>query len=237
VDESIADTAWVTSARPPGPLTGDDHASRWAALVLDPDTSSVARARRWARETVEGWQADGQEWTVSQLLTEIVTNAVLHADTRFRVRLEQDLGTRRLRCEVTDTSAVRPRLRHHGAEATTGRGLQMVAELAQGWGVVAMDGGKTVWFELDADADLRRDSDAGFSAESWLSELASPSLTPPPTGARDLTTPANRARPGGTARRRPARLALPASLARAPWRPALPLLSVLSVLSQGRPAA
>src|SRR5436309_831391 len=110
---------------------------------------SVATARRWARETVEAWDADGQEWSVTQLLTEIVTNAVLHADTRFRVRLEQDLGSGRLRCEVTDTGAARPRLRHHSAEATTGRGLRMVADLARGWGVVALDGAKTVWFELD----------------------------------------------------------------------------------------
>jgi hypothetical protein len=194
VDGSTADEAWVTSARPPDPAAGGDGGSRWAAVVLEPDTASVARARRWARETVEAWDADGQEWTLSQLLTEIVTNAVLHADTRFRVRLQQDLGTRRLRCEVTDASAVRPRLRYHSPEATTGRGLQMVADLARVWGVVPMDGGKTVWFEVDADADVRLGSDGGFS-EQWF---GSPAPAPPPSPAPPLMPrrSAGRAHPG-----------------------------------------
>jgi anti-sigma regulatory factor (Ser/Thr protein kinase) len=190
VDGSGADTAWVTSPGVPDPVSGSDLASRWAAVVLEPDTVSVSTARRWARETVEAWDADGQGWSVSQLLTEVVTNAVLHADTRFRVRLEQDLGTGRLRCEVTDTGAARPRVRHHSAEATTGRGLQMVADLARGWGVIAFDGAKTVWFELDPDADLRLSSDGGQGDGSWPGELG----LAEPTG-RDSAGPTGRSRP------------------------------------------
>jgi anti-sigma regulatory factor (Ser/Thr protein kinase) len=162
----MADTAWATSARVPDPAAGHDGGRRWAVLVLEPETASVARARRWARQVLAGWHADEQEWTLSQLLTEVVTNAVLHADTRFRVRLERGAHTDALRCEVTDTSAVRPRRRQHSHEATTGRGLQMVADLSRRWGVVSVDGGKTVWFEVDPDADLRLTD--GVLADDWL---------------------------------------------------------------------
>ena len=217
MDGPGADAAWVSSPRVPDPASGDGSGRRWAALVLEPETMSVASARRWAQLTVEAWDADGQEWTLAQLLTEVVTNAVLHADTRFRVRLEQDLGTRRLRCEVTDASAGRPRLRHHGAEATTGRGLQMVADLARGWGVTRLDAGKTVWFEVDPDADLRLVSD-GELAESWLEGAEATASTVPddadrgpalaaPTGwtvlAGRVTTsaPGTATRSGGPGRR------------------------------------
>lgn len=221
MDGPGANAAWVSSPRPPDPASGDGSDRRWAALVLEPDTMSVARARRWALETVEAWDADGQEWTLGQLLTEVVTNAVLHADTRFRVRLEQDLGTRRLRCEVTDASAGRPRLRHHSREATTGRGLQMVADLARGWGVVGLDGGKTVWFEVDADADLRLVSDGEF-ADAWLEGADGATPPGPDDAGRGQTPTARNGRTGVMALsvppgpRRPTAAVVPAGRLRLP---------------------
>jgi anti-sigma regulatory factor (Ser/Thr protein kinase) len=115
----------------------------------------VAEARRWARAILMAWDADDLEWELSQLLTEVVTNAVLHAGTMLRVVLEQDAASGRLRCEVTDGSPAQPRVRRHSAEATTGRGLQLLESVATSWGVQPVSGGKTVWFALDGEGGGR----------------------------------------------------------------------------------
>jgi anti-sigma regulatory factor (Ser/Thr protein kinase) len=120
-----------------------------AVFAGDARTATVAEARRWARGILTAWDADDLEWELSQLLTEVVTNAVLHAGTALRVVLQQDAASGRLRCEVTDGSPVRPRVRRHSAEATTGRGLQLLESVATSWGVEPVTAGKTVWFELD----------------------------------------------------------------------------------------
>ncbi len=123
-----------------------------------PQTSTVAAARRWARGELESWDADGFEWELSQLLTEVVTNAVLHARTAVHVVLEYDGDSGRVRCEVTDGSPVMPRVRRHSLEATTGRGLRLLDQVASTWGTSRAGDGKTVWFEVDgtggADVDI-----------------------------------------------------------------------------------
>ena len=121
-----------------------------AAVTLEPEARSVVEARRAAREALQAWDVEACEWVVSQLVSELATNAVLHAGTVFRVVLT--LRKRRLRCEVIDGSDRPPRLRHYTAEASTGRGLRLVDKLSSAWGVVPGPRGKTVWFELDTDA-------------------------------------------------------------------------------------
>ena len=80
------------------------------------------------------------------LVSELVTNAVLHA--RSRSRLTIDSNGERVRVTVEDESAVAPRLREYGPEAATGRGVLLVDRLSTNWGVDFDDGGKRVWFEL-----------------------------------------------------------------------------------------
>lgn len=154
-----------------------------AAVTLDPDARSVVEARRAAREALQAWDVESCEWVVSQLVSELATNAVLHAGTVFRVVLT--LRKRRLRCEVIDGSARPPRLRHYTAEAATGRGLRLVDKLSSAWGVVPGPGGKTVWFELDTDAgdDLPEpDLDAFLDAADL--DLPQVRTTPPAASAR-----------------------------------------------------
>jgi anti-sigma regulatory factor (Ser/Thr protein kinase) len=122
---------------------------RRAVFTGEGRTATVGEARRWARGVLTAWDADGLEWELSQLLTEVVTNAVLHAGTAVRVVLEQDVASGRLRCEVSDDSPVRPRVRRHSTEATTGRGLQLLDSVASAWGVELLGTGKTVWFQVD----------------------------------------------------------------------------------------
>jgi anti-sigma regulatory factor (Ser/Thr protein kinase) len=153
--------------------TGAQGDSHRAVFTGDARTATVAEARRWARGVLTAWDADELEWELSQLLTEVVTNAVLHAGTSLRVGLEQDAASGRLRCEVTDGSPVRPRLRNHSAEATTGRGLQLLETVAASWGVQPASAGKTVWFELDGEGGGRGERPGGEDLAALLEELAS----------------------------------------------------------------
>jgi PAS domain S-box-containing protein len=80
------------------------------------------------------------------LISEVVTNVVLHARCRPVVRLSLVGDT--LRVEVDDTSPTIPSRRRYELDAATGRGLALVDSLATAWGAVPTASGKTVWFEL-----------------------------------------------------------------------------------------
>lgn len=120
-------------------------------MSFSPELSSVTDARRFLRRTVEGWDAQGWEWSASQVLTELATNAVIHARTQFDVELEFD--GRVLKICVADGSARLPLQRSYSNQATTGRGVTVVRSLAQSWGVETRPNGKTVWCAVVADGD------------------------------------------------------------------------------------
>jgi len=128
--------------------SGQGEGRRWASLELDVSSESVPEARAWARRLAEQWELGDLDWALLQLVTELVTNCVLHARTPSVVRIEQEVGTAALRCEVSDLSRLRPRRRAHSSGATTGRGLQMLERLSSSWGVQLTPTGKTMWFEL-----------------------------------------------------------------------------------------
>ena len=64
------------------------------------------------------------------------------------VRVKVWVTAETLRVEVEDGSTVMPARRHYAATAGTGRGLQLVRDLADRWGASERPGGKVVWFEL-----------------------------------------------------------------------------------------
>ncbi len=144
-------------------------------LTLAPVTSSVAAARGFLTRTLEEWSRsdpawESVEWPAVQALSELATNAVLHAATEFTVVLDQDAGA--LRMEVRDRS---PRALHqhrYGLQATTGRGLALVGTLSRDWGVaVGADGGKVVWcLVAPADGDGALDL-ADFLSDEERAEL------------------------------------------------------------------
>jgi PAS domain S-box-containing protein len=84
--------------------------------------------------------------TASLLVSEIVTNALVHAGTPVDVAFSFVDGG--LRVEVSDGSPHAPARRGYGPNAGTGRGLMLLEELVDEWGVVVGDPGKTVWFQL-----------------------------------------------------------------------------------------
>ena len=82
------------------------------------------------------------------LLSELVTNAVLHAGTEIEVEVQLDGDI--LRVEVRDGDPRLPTVRHYSLLSGTGRGLALVAETARSWDVEPLPTGKRVWFELEA---------------------------------------------------------------------------------------
>lgn len=83
------------------------------------------------------------------LVSEVVTNSLLHAGTEIHLSCQPSgVG---VRVEVFDGSPLVPTVRHYDPEASTGRGLALVSALAASWGVDCEDGGKTLWFELGND--------------------------------------------------------------------------------------
>lgn len=156
-----------------------------AALTLPGQTRSVAASRRFAREVLSEWAADDLEWVVTHVLSELVTNAVIHAASRCIVRLEID--DERLRLEVTDGSRQVPRRRHYSEEATTGRGLGLVEDLTLAWGVLFTASGKTVWCEIARPAD-----GSHVTVENLFARAERPGLGPTATGRglRSAHTPA-----------------------------------------------
>lgn len=107
---------------------------------------SVAAARRFLADAVDGCLDEDQLDTATLLVTEVVTNAVLHAQTDLSVHVVVD-GSGVL-VEVEDSSPEGPLRRSHSEESVTGRGLELVEGLADDYGVLATSNGKAVWFTL-----------------------------------------------------------------------------------------
>jgi len=123
-------------------------------LDLEPAPASVQRARRWVSEALtvlgRGDLVDSAELGVSEL----VTNAILHAAPPIAVRVR---GTKaHPRVEVQDHSQHPPEINSEMTEddhllSTIGRGLGIVALYSATWGSEIAADGKTVWFEPCAD--------------------------------------------------------------------------------------
>ncbi|MDP9071818.1 MAG: PAS domain S-box protein [Actinomycetota bacterium] len=118
---------------------------------LPPEPTSAGRARRLVADALVTSGHEDLVEAATLLVSEVVTNAVLHAGTDIvlRCRTSADL----VRVEVADSSPVRPGLRNYDEEATTGRGLELVDLLASAWGVDPRRDGKTLWFELGSVVD------------------------------------------------------------------------------------
>jgi PAS domain S-box-containing protein len=129
-------------------VTGASTASRPDAVErrLPPEASSVGEARRLVRELLEASDREDLVETGSLLVSELVTNALLHAGTTIDVTAWVDESG--LRVEVADGSGHLPARRRYTATAGTGRGMLMLEQMVDDWGVTRHDRGKTVWFHL-----------------------------------------------------------------------------------------
>ncbi len=126
--------------------------------------SSVPAARRFARDVLEGAGADEDHWLAVQIVSELATNAVVHAGTAFLLNIAYDDATTRI--SVTDGRPLaRAVVRRFSSEATTGRGLRLIQTLGRSWGVDQTASAKTVWCEISrgAEADDGDDQAPGMS--------------------------------------------------------------------------
>ena len=113
--------------------------------TVPPTLTSVPFTRRWLGELMAAAPPELRE-TASLLTSELVTNAVLHAATEITVTVRSEPSC--LRVEVADGDPQLPALKHYEGDAATGRGLSVVAALADTWGASRRGEGKVVWFEL-----------------------------------------------------------------------------------------
>ena len=124
------------------------------STTLAPEPSSAADARRFVRSALADWGQSSLDEVAALLVTELVTNAVLH--TRSGPEITARLAGRRLRVEVADDSPTPPVRHHYSPRAGTGRGMILVGELASAWGSEPAGTGKIVWFELEAGSPTPR---------------------------------------------------------------------------------
>lgn len=135
--------------------------------AIEAELSSVAPARRWARERFD---AAGIEPQVRDLLvllvSEVVTNAVEHAAPPLLLRI--DVTPEATRVEVKDRARRMPILKDPEPTETGGRGIRFVNDLSTRWGTEparGSDGLKTVWFEVSHPADGHADAGDGHDVE------------------------------------------------------------------------
>ena len=118
------------------------------------EPASAGEARRFVLTALAETGVAGLSDTAMLLVSELVSNAVLHAGTPIEVDLEIDDGSMRL--EVHDGSDQMPVRKNYSTLSGTGRGLRMVERMATAWGADAeADGGKVVWCRIDADGQPR----------------------------------------------------------------------------------
>ena len=116
-------------------------------LKLTVDAEAVGLARRFLRDRCRHWGCNKFTAETAELIvSELVTNAVIHARTPSVLGLRLDTGV--LRLEVTDHATGAPNPRNAEPYAEGGRGLRIVSTLANAWGVEPRPGGKLVWAEL-----------------------------------------------------------------------------------------
>ncbi|HEX7276708.1 MAG TPA: ATP-binding protein, partial [Acidimicrobiales bacterium] len=139
------DRAKTTDGGPLMPGVGTEARATFPGLP-----ESAGQARRFVSGALAAAgrpeAADAAEVAVL-LVSELVSNAVLHAGTELEVvvRILPD----RLVVEVHDQGGGRAVRRRYSRLSGTGRGLVLVEELARDWGTVVTEAGKYVWFELD----------------------------------------------------------------------------------------
>ncbi|MEV7990855.1 SpoIIE family protein phosphatase [Streptomyces sp. NPDC086077] len=122
-------------------LLSSEQVATWE-LPVDPVV--VADARKAACRQLSAWGLDELAFTTELVVSELVTNVIRHAVGPIRLRL---IKAATLVCEVFDSGATAPHLRHPRTTDEGGRGLLLVSQLTQRWGTRFVPDGKVIWAE------------------------------------------------------------------------------------------
>lgn len=117
-----------------------------ANLPLSSSTAGVREARRLVESVVARTPFEADAETVCLLTSELVANAIEHGAPP--VSLIIDLTEDTARVEVLDRETIPPRVVATDPWSERGRGMRLVAALADAWGSEPVVAGKRVWFEL-----------------------------------------------------------------------------------------
>lgn len=121
------------------------------SLELRPEPASPGKARAFIRSLLVEWAVVGVVADDAELLvSELVTNAVIHARTGVTVDVVRHY--RSIEFVVSDGSTREVQLCRPSAESVTGRGIYFLDQLAADWEVVPRVDGKEVRFSLPVDA-------------------------------------------------------------------------------------
>lgn len=161
------------------PVPGDDialliadtrrlDADRIAEWEVPGDPAAVSRVRNAGAAQLTAWDLEDVSFTTELILSELVTNAIRYGSAPVRVRLLRD---RSLICEVSDGSSTSPHLRYAATTDEGGRGLFLVAQYSDRWGVRYTDRGKVIWAELPLTARAEPPTPAPLDLDA-LEDLA-----------------------------------------------------------------
>ncbi|ROP34229.1 anti-sigma regulatory factor (Ser/Thr protein kinase) [Couchioplanes caeruleus] len=117
---------------------------------LRPVPDACRQVRQLVSQACAAWQLRELAATISLVATELVANVVRHAHTtmEFTLALRDD----RVCLTVRDGSRLLPRPKAPSVSEAGGRGLHLVRELTDAWGVLPVSDGKVVWTKLTAGA-------------------------------------------------------------------------------------
>jgi serine phosphatase RsbU (regulator of sigma subunit)/PAS domain-containing protein/anti-sigma regulatory factor (Ser/Thr protein kinase) len=122
-------------------VLGGDRVAEWQ---VPSDPAAVSEVRASVTRTLTAWGLEELDFTTELILSELVTNAIRYGRAPIGVRL---LRERTLICEVSDASTTSPHLRYAASTDEGGRGLFLVAQLAERWGTRYTPNGKIIWAE------------------------------------------------------------------------------------------
>jgi PAS domain S-box-containing protein len=117
-------------------------ADRIVSWDLPAEPAVVADARARAARQLAAWGLEEATFTTELIVSELVTNAIRHAEPPIQLRMILDGA---LSCEVSDGSSSAPHLRRADRYDEDGRGLMLVAQLTERWGSRHTRTGKTIW--------------------------------------------------------------------------------------------
>ncbi|MDX2562513.1 SpoIIE family protein phosphatase [Streptomyces sp. TX20-6-3] len=139
----------LLSRRPVGTIP--EAPRRTLMTIAQAEPERIAAAREQVRQLLHDWRDEDQRDSAVLMVSEMVTNVLVHTDGDALLVAEVACGekARRLRVEVSDGSDELPHKRHPGEMASSGRGLVLMEMLADAWGVDPRGEGKAIWFELN----------------------------------------------------------------------------------------
>jgi GAF domain-containing protein/anti-sigma regulatory factor (Ser/Thr protein kinase) len=158
-DRREDDIALVLLRRDPDGPTCAVPVRRTVLTVSQADPGQIRSCREDIRALLHDWACDEQVESAVLLVSEAVTNVLVHTDgdAVLLAQVTGMPGTRRLHVDVGDPSDDMPHRRSPGELASSGRGLLLMEELADAWGVDPRGDGKSTWFELyETPASQRR---------------------------------------------------------------------------------